>query len=107
LRFVQDIPLSPADRSYALVRWVEDHLHQLRHVPMLICWGERDFVFDTDFLAGWRLRFPEAVVHTFPAAGHYVLEDAGDQICPLVHAFLDEHPGRTSVPAPMPTDKAP
>ena len=92
LRFVQDIPLGPGDRSHELVRWVEDHLHRLRDVPMLICWGERDVVFDASFLAGWRARFPEAVVHTFPDAGHYVLEDAGDEICPLVHAFLDTHP---------------
>ena len=45
---------------------------------MLICWGERDFVFDHHFLAEWRRRFPEAEVHRFPDAGHYVLEDAGD-----------------------------
>lgn len=106
LRFVQDIPLSPHDRSYALVRWVEDHLYQLRHLPMLICWGERDFVFDADFLVGWRTRFPEAVVHTFPTAGHYVLEDAGDQICPLVHAFLDAHPSPAPSAVPVLLDTA-
>jgi len=106
LRFVQDIPLSPHDRSYALVRWVEDHLYQLRHLPMLICWGERDFVFDADFLVGWRTRFPEAVVHTFPTAGHYVLEDAGDQICPLVHAFLDAHPSPSPSAVPVLLDTA-
>ena len=107
LRFVQDIPLKPDDRSYALVRWVEDRLHHLRHVPMLICWGERDFVFDMDFLTGWRTRFPDAVVHTFPAAGHYVLEDAGDQICPLVHTFLDAHPTPPAVPLASRGEAAP
>ena len=101
LRFVQDIPLGPGDRSYDLMRWVEDHLHRLRDVPMLICWGERDVVFNAAFLAGWRTRFPEAVVHTFPGAGHYVLEDAGEQICPLVHAFLDAHPTDRAAPAPV------
>ncbi len=101
LRFVQDIPLGPGDRSYDLVRWVEDHLHRLRDVPMLICWGERDFVFNAAFLAGWRTRFPEAVVHTFSGAGHYVLEDAGEQICPLVHAFLDAHPTGQAAAVPV------
>lgn len=91
LRFVQDIPLRPSDPSYALVRWVDDHLAELRDVPMLICWGERDFVFDDCFLAEWRRRFPGATVHTFPDAGHYVLEDAGDEIRPLVRAFLKRH----------------
>lgn len=103
LRFVQDIPLSPEDQSYALVQWVEEHLPLLHHVPMLICWGERDFVFDTDFLAEWRTHFPEAIVHAFPAAGHYLLEDAGDEVCPMVHRFLAAHPVGDSVEAPTTT----
>ncbi len=101
LRFVQDIPLRAGDRSYDLLRWVEDRLDRLRGVPMLVCWGEQDFVFDAAFLAEWRVRFPEAVVHTFADAGHYVLEDAGDRICPLVHAFLDEHPVDRTASAPV------
>ncbi|HEY9723954.1 MAG TPA: alpha/beta fold hydrolase, partial [Oscillatoriaceae cyanobacterium] len=88
LRFVQTIPLQPGDRDYALVRDVQDHLEQHRDVPMLICWGERDFVFDRDFLAEWRRRFPEATVHAFPRAGHYVLEDAADRVVPLIRDFV-------------------
>jgi pimeloyl-ACP methyl ester carboxylesterase len=107
LRFVQDIPLSPEDRSYRLVHWVEQHLDQLRHVPMLICWGERDFVFDIDFLNTWCERFPEATVRRFPDAGHYVLEDAGDEIGPLVHQFLDAHPLGALAPNGPPRDAAP
>ena len=92
LRFVQDIPLSPGDRSYATVQAVQDGLERFRDVPMLICWGERDFVFDVDFLAGWEQRFPAAEVYRFPAAGHFVLEDAGAAIIPLVRDFLRHHP---------------
>ena len=51
---------------------------------MLICWGEKDFVFDQHFLDEWRRRFPEAEVHAFADAGHFVLEDAGEEIIPLV-----------------------
>jgi haloalkane dehalogenase len=92
LRFVQDIPLRPGDRSYALVREVEEGLTRFRGVPMLLCWGERDFVFDLDFLAEWQRRFPDAEVHRFPDAGHYVLEDAAAEIAPLVRDFLKRHP---------------
>jgi haloalkane dehalogenase len=88
LRFVQDIPLRPSDRSYDLLRETEEGLHRFRDVPMLICWGERDFVFDPDFLAEWIKRFPAAEVRRFPNAGHYVLEDAGAEIVPLVQRFL-------------------
>jgi haloalkane dehalogenase len=98
LRFVQDIPLSPGDRSYATVRAVQDGLERFRDVPMLICWGERDFVFDGDFLAGWEQRFPAAEVYRFPAAGHFVLEDAGAAIVALVRDFLRHHPLAPKVP---------
>ncbi len=88
LRFVQDIPLESKDRSFALVQETADALKTLRSRPMLICWGERDFVFDNHFLEEWIARFPSAEVHRFRDAGHYVLEDAADRIVPLVHSFL-------------------
>jgi len=89
LRFVQDIPLRPKDSSFATARWVDDHLHELAHADVLICWGERDFVFDAAYRDEWRRRFPDATVHTNPDAGHYVLEDAGDEVNHIVGEFLD------------------
>jgi len=88
LRFVQDIPLDPSDRSYATVLHVEQNLHRFRDLPMLICWGERDFVFDADFLSRWQLHFPHAEVHSFPDAGHYVLEDAGHAVNSVIRDFM-------------------
>ncbi len=96
LRFVQDIPLRPGDASYELVRNVDDSLHRFADRPMLICWGMKDFVFDAHFLAEWRRRFPKADVHEFPDAGHYVLEDAGNRIVPLVRDFLSRNPPNQS-----------
>jgi haloalkane dehalogenase len=93
LRFVQDIPLSPADPSYDLAAEIARRLNRLSGKPLLICWGERDFVFDRDYLSEWRRRFPEAEVHSFPDAGHYVLEDAPERVLHLMKNFLDRHPG--------------
>ncbi len=90
LRFVQDIPLRPGDASYGLVSEAQDGLHRFRDLPMLICWGGKDFVFDRDFLGEWRRRFPGAEAHEFADAGHFVLEDAGEQIIPLVRDFLNK-----------------
>lgn len=88
LKFVQDIPVSKKDPSYSLVKNVDENLHKLSGIPMLICWGRHDFVFDSVFLAEWQRRFPHATVHEFSDAGHYVLEDAADEIIPLVRDFL-------------------
>jgi len=92
LKFVQDIPLTPQDPSFAIARQVHDGLHRLADKPMLICWGEKDFVFDTDYLAEWRRRFPAAEVHRFPEAGHYVLEDVPEPVTARVLDFLNRHP---------------
>jgi cis-3-alkyl-4-acyloxetan-2-one decarboxylase len=92
LRFVEDIPLSPADPAYDTARRAEDALPLLQSLPALICWGERDFVFDSDFLAEWKRRFPKAEIHRFLRAGHYVLEEAFDDILPIVRAFLARNP---------------
>ncbi len=92
LKFVQDIPLGPRDPSYALIRQTDENLGRLAGKPMLVCWGARDFVFDDDYLAEWRRRFPTAEVHRFPAAGHYVLEDETAEILALTADFLNRHP---------------
>ena len=91
-RFVQDIPLQKGDRAWATVRGTADSLHRLTDLPMLLCWGMRDFVFDEEFLDEWTARFPAAEVHRFPDCGHYVLEDASREIVPLVRGFIEAHP---------------
>ena len=101
LKFVQDIPLGKKDPSYRIVKQAGEQLHLLSKVPMLICWGEHDFVFDLDYLDEWQRRFPDAEVHRFSDAGHYVLEDASEKIIPLIDRFLsrrsqDENRGQTS-----------
>ena len=88
LRFVQDIPLKDGDPSYGAVTEIQDGLEQFRTLPILICWGERDFVFSLEFLDEWLRRFPNAEVHRFPDAGHYVLEDACSEIVELVRGFM-------------------
>ena len=90
LKFVQDIPLKPGDTSFAIVRRTQDNLHRLGKIPMLICWGMRDFVFTPSYLDEWRRRFPHARVRIFDAAGHYVLEDAADGVIDAVRDFMVE-----------------
>ncbi len=91
-RFVQDIPLRPADRSYELISWVESRLPRLESIPMMIVWGMKDFVFDASILDEWVRRFPRAEVHRLPRAGHLLFEDEREATSRLLRAFLMAHP---------------
>jgi haloalkane dehalogenase len=53
-----------------------------------VCWGDKDFVFDHHFLAEWQRILPGADVHRFADCGHYILEDASEEIIPLIRSFL-------------------
>jgi haloalkane dehalogenase len=89
LRFVQDIPLKPADPGYQIIEATASKLTQFSDTPVLICWGDLDFVFDHHFLAVWEKTWPHAKVHRFEDCGHYVLEDAEEEIGGLVDEFLN------------------
>jgi haloalkane dehalogenase len=88
LRFVQDIPLRPGNRAYEIVADTAGRLEVFRDRPVLVCWGDKDFVFDHHFLAVWQRVLPNADVHRFADCGHYILEDACEDILPLVRQFL-------------------
>ncbi len=88
LRFVEDIPLDPSHPSWEAVAAVERALPRLAHIPTMILWGARDFVFDDHFLDGFRMRLPHATVHRFADAGHLLFEDEPEKSFALVREFL-------------------
>jgi pimeloyl-ACP methyl ester carboxylesterase len=92
LKFVQTIPLKPSDPGYDIVSDTAASLHKFRDVPAVLLWGMRDFVFDRHFLAEWQRHLPRAETHTWPDCGHYLLEDALDEVIMRVREFLAKHP---------------
>ena len=88
--FVQDIPLTPEHPSYQTLLQVEQGLEkfQERNLPLMICWGGKDFCFNDQFFEEWCRRFPEADCHYFAESGHYILEDSFDDIAPLALDFF-------------------
>lgn len=86
-RFVADIPMNPRHRSYQTLKNIELSLSKHK-CPMLILWGKKDFCFNDYFLNRWREIYPHAIVKTFENAGHYVLEDAKDEIIKELRQFL-------------------
>ncbi|MCS7021406.1 MAG: alpha/beta fold hydrolase [Gemmataceae bacterium] len=116
-KFVQTIPLRPTDEGYDIVEKTAAALRQHgSRLPALLLWGLADFVFDQHFLHVWRQLLPQAEVHSWPDAGHYLLEDAADEVIPLLEAFLQrslmqrgEEPRAATASFIMPdsTDSAP
>lgn len=86
--FVRDIPLAAAHPSWSALAEVEQGLRHFRDRPALVVWGGRDFCFNDSFLARWRAVLPQADVHRLADAGHYVLEDARDEVVPRITAFV-------------------
>lgn len=86
--FVQDIPMDPSHRSWATLREVERGLVEFKDRPVLVLWGGQDFCFNDHFLARWREILPHARVQRIADAGHYVLDDAREEVVPQISRFL-------------------
>jgi len=86
--FVRDIPMSTRDPAYAVLARTESRLHLLAHKPTAVCWGMKDPVFDGTVLDHLLTLLPQAEVHRYADAGHYVLEDAADRIVPIATRLL-------------------
>ena len=68
---------------------------QLRDMPLLLVWGMRDLGFPAEpFIPRWQAAFPDCAVARLPRAGHFIQEDAGDEIA---RAIADRF--RPSAPA--------
>lgn len=88
--FVQDIPLNPSHRSYETLTEVEQSLALFHDHPMQFVWGMKDWCFTPGhFLREFQRRFPKAQSLELPDAGHYVFEDAPDELLQQARRFLD------------------
>lgn len=89
-RFVNDIPMRPGHPSYAELVKIERGLATFADRPTQLIWGMRDWCFTPRFLDRFLEFFPRAEAHRIADAGHWVVEDAHEQIIPLVEKFLND-----------------
>jgi pimeloyl-ACP methyl ester carboxylesterase len=87
-RFVDDIPIHPRHPSYEALTAIERGLPALADLPALLIWGMRDWCFTPHFLDRFVEFFPTAEAYRLADAGHWVVEDAYEQIIPLVEQFI-------------------
>ena len=86
-RFVQDIPMEKDHRTYELLSDIEAKLKDLPQ-PKIILWGGKDFCFNKHFFEKWVEIYPEASAHWYANAGHYILEDALDEVSSEIWNFI-------------------
>jgi haloalkane dehalogenase len=88
-QFVQDIPASPRHPTWATLERIETRLPELADMPSLLVWGERDWCFTTECLERFLAVWPEAEFKRLAKAGHWVAEDAPNEVDQAVVAFLN------------------
>jgi len=92
-QFVRDIPFSRRHPTWQMLAEIETALPSLAaDRPVQLIWGMKDWCFTPVCLDRFLKSFPRAEVHRLADAGHYVIEEAHQQIIPLVEQFLTAHP---------------
>jgi pimeloyl-ACP methyl ester carboxylesterase len=72
------------------MRAIETGLGALRRVPTLIAWGAADPLFLPDIAQHWKTLLPRATGPVFiDSAGHFVAEDAPDELVRHLDGFLE------------------
>ena len=91
-RFVKDIPASPRHPTWETLQSIEDGLANLGPMPCLLVWGMRDWCFRPECLERIEQLRPDATVVPLDDAGHYVMEDAPDDVIAAVERLLGQLP---------------
>ncbi len=80
LRFVEDIPMAEGHPSWNTLADIEAGLPKLAEKPMRLLWGEEDWCFTPWFRQEFERRFPAAQSFPLRGIGHYVAEDAPEEL---------------------------
>ncbi|MEM6691404.1 MAG: alpha/beta fold hydrolase [Planctomycetota bacterium] len=91
--FVRDIPTRPEEPTYQGLRWLEEQLPAIPEIPKALVWGMKDWCFRPECLERLIGHWPEADVNRISDAGHYVLEDAPEEVL----GSIDELVGKVDV----------
>lgn len=89
--FVKDIPLHRGHRTWKVLEQIEAGLSDVSEWPILMMWGMKDWCFRPECLDRLIEHWPKAEVHRIANAGHYVIEDAAEEVDATVRGFLDRH----------------
>ncbi|MEM6331699.1 MAG: alpha/beta fold hydrolase, partial [Planctomycetota bacterium] len=97
--FVEDIPLSPTHPTWQTLGEIEDALPTLAGMPIGLVWGMRDWCFTPACLERFRQAWPDAAVRRVDDAGHWVLEDAPEEVAAALRELVTRTQTATAVGA--------
>lgn len=72
--------------------WYESqwaHISQITDKPTLVIWGLNDPTFDESYLARWERTLSLETIHRLPDIGHFVPDEAPEQVNAKITAFLE------------------
>lgn len=93
--FVADIPLSDRHPTWQTLGEIEDALPSLTGMPASLVWGMRDWCFTPECLRRFQEVWPQASSREIADAGHWVLEDAPEEVAAELADLLN----RVAAPA--------
>ena len=88
--FVRDIPMSRRHPTRATLEQIEAELPKLADHPVCMIWGMKDWCFRAECLERFQKVWPHAHSVEIPDAGHYVMEDATDEVLDAINAALEQ-----------------
>ena len=88
-RFVKDIPRSPRHPTWQTLERIEKGVSELAVRPFQLVWGLRDWCFTPVCLERLQELIPTAETVRLEDAGHWVVEEAHEQVFAAVDSFLN------------------
>ncbi len=90
--FVKDIPMTPSHRTRGVLETLEQRLASLAHLPTRFVWGMRDWCFRPECLYRLQTWFPNAQTVELPEVGHYVMEEAPQEVLAAIRGVHAQSP---------------
>ncbi len=89
-RFVQDIPRRKSEATWKTLSKIEEGLAMFHDRPTRIVWGMKDWCFRPECLDRIERLFPTAKTRRLADVGHYVMEEAPDEVIQELTACLED-----------------
>ena len=86
--FVKDIPLTQKHPTHAILANLERDLPKLQALPTRMVWGMKDWCFRPNCMTRLHQSLPQAQLRELHDVGHYVMEEAAEEVREELAALL-------------------